>query len=80
MTSLPKLRPDKLHPMIEGNKRGKGNLVAMCGDGTNDAPARKLSDVGVAMQTSRPRARRQHVDLDPNPTKAHRDRRIGKQP
>jgi potassium-transporting ATPase ATP-binding subunit len=70
---------DKLKLIRE--EQGKGKLVAMCGDGTNDAPALAQSDVGVAMNTGTMAAREagNMVDLDSDPTKLIEIVEIGKQ-
>jgi potassium-transporting ATPase ATP-binding subunit len=77
---LAQATPEHKLKLIRG-EQAKGKLVAMCGDGTNDAPALAQADVGVAMNTGTQAAREagNMVDLDSNPTKLIEVVEIGKQ-
>ncbi|HXY28595.1 MAG TPA: potassium-transporting ATPase subunit KdpB, partial [Acidimicrobiales bacterium] len=77
---LAEATPENKMDLIRKEQRG-GHMVAMTGDGTNDAPALAQADVGVAMNTGTQAAKEagNMVDLDSNPTKLIEIVEVGKQ-
>ncbi|PJR10767.1 potassium-transporting ATPase subunit KdpB [Sinorhizobium meliloti] len=77
---LAEATPEKKLELIR-QEQAEGKLVAMCGDGSNDAPALAQADIGVAMNTGTPAAKEAGnlIDLDSDPTKLIEVVLVGKQ-
>jgi K+-transporting ATPase ATPase B chain len=77
---LAEATPERKLELIR-EEQGQGRMIAMTGDGTNDAPALAQADVGVAMNTGTSAAKEagNMVDLDSNPTKLIEIVEVGKQ-